>query len=310
MKVFNELPQFLAEFAVPVDRRVFASWDLYLREFLSLGGIIEACPPSDSVTALSVNMLIEPDGATSVVSSGDQIHAECEFSVWGYSVPQCSVLPDVLNEVCLRIGDACRARAIIGYYTVDFLTFFNPRTAEQELWATDLDLKYGDLIPMHRLLEFVTGGKFDASDHLFRLPPVKPEERKRRPRGVKLTERVKSLNRSAVLSVRLYHSNLSMVQFGVFFQMCRAHKIGYDVKEKNGTVFLINDSTRREHLGMITIEETLQEAIASFANNLSVIHQEVSAPNLQGKSNFKAAILDLEGILGMTFENYEIQLKE
>lgn len=100
---------------------------------LSPGGIIEACPPSDSVTALSVNILIEPDGATSVVSSGDQIHAECEFSVWGYSVPQCSVLPDVLNEVCLRIGDACRTRAIVGYFTVDFLTFFNPRTVSGAL---------------------------------------------------------------------------------------------------------------------------------------------------------------------------------
>lgn len=100
---------------------------------LSPGGIIEACPPSDSVTALSVNMLIEPDGATSVVSSGDQIHAGCEFRVWGYSVPQCSVPPDVLNEVCLRIGDACKSRTIVGYFTVDFLTFFNPRSVSSAM---------------------------------------------------------------------------------------------------------------------------------------------------------------------------------
>lgn len=37
-------------------------------------------------------------------------------------------------------------------------------------------------------------------------------------------------NRYAILSTRLLHSNLSVIHYSVFFQMCRAHGIGFDMK--------------------------------------------------------------------------------
>jgi len=37
-------------------------------------------------------------------------------------------------------------------------------------------------------------------------------------------------NRFGVMSTRLLHTNLSVVHYSVFFQMCRAHGIGYDIK--------------------------------------------------------------------------------
>ena len=47
--------------------------------------------------------------------------------------------------------------------------------------------------------------------------------------------------RYAVLSTRLYHSNLAMVHYSIFFQMCRAHGIGYDILASRTTsVFLDN----------------------------------------------------------------------
>ena len=96
--------------------------------YLFTGGVIEACAPSDSVTTLTVDMLIEPNGVASIISCGDQIHAESQFSCWGVSIPQASVEPDQLNQSCYRIADACKSRGIMGYFAIDFVTFIDPKS--------------------------------------------------------------------------------------------------------------------------------------------------------------------------------------
>ncbi len=124
----EEIPGLLEKHAKPCNIEAYPTWDAFLKAFLANGGIIEAHPPSDNVTALTVNILIEPDSTVRIISSGDHIHADSTYSCFGYTFPQTSVDSKLLNDTCFKIADACKERKIYGYFDVDFVTFIDPKT--------------------------------------------------------------------------------------------------------------------------------------------------------------------------------------
>ncbi len=128
VKILEEIPDVLNKYGVPANLEAYPSWEQFQNAFLAQGGVLEAHPPSDSVTSLTVSVLIEPDQSYKILSSGDHIHADSQYSCWGYSFPQTSVDPDVLNASCTKIINACRQRNIIGYLDIDFVTFIDSKT--------------------------------------------------------------------------------------------------------------------------------------------------------------------------------------
>jgi len=70
-------------------------------------------------------MRITPDGVISLLCTGDQICPE-PFRVWGVSLPQCSIESQLLEEACHRIAKACKARGIMGHFSINFVTFISP----------------------------------------------------------------------------------------------------------------------------------------------------------------------------------------
>jgi hypothetical protein len=72
--------------------------------------------------------------------------------------------------------------------------------------------------------------------------------------------------------------------------MCRAHGVGFDIRENQGSVFTLLEGDRHENLGMVTIGDTLQGTLSNFAYNLNAINQEITTASMKGRSNFMVRI--------------------
>ena len=121
-RIADELPEVLKTHAKLPS--AYKTWLEYMSALISRGGIIQGFPPSDSVTSLSVNLLLEPDGLVQLLSTADQINPR-PFWKWGVSVPQCSVDPTHLNMAAMKMATSCLQRGIVGYLSIDFVTFIS-----------------------------------------------------------------------------------------------------------------------------------------------------------------------------------------
>lgn len=90
-KIASCLSEILSEHAYVVDTTLYPQWMDFLKHFLQVGGLIEAAPPSDSVTPLAVDLLIEPTGRVEVLCTHDQVTLQEVFINFSQSASRFAV---------------------------------------------------------------------------------------------------------------------------------------------------------------------------------------------------------------------------
>ncbi len=124
-KIISYLPDILNEHAKAVETTLYPTWEDFLNAFLQAGGLIEASPPSDSLTSIAVDISIDPTQQLTLECTLDQISSG-SYRVCGGTVPQSSVPHSQLMETVHSVATACKERGILGHLTIDLLTFIHP----------------------------------------------------------------------------------------------------------------------------------------------------------------------------------------
>ncbi|XP_055339643.1 IQ domain-containing protein H-like isoform X2 [Paramacrobiotus metropolitanus] len=290
----NELREQLPKHFNIRSQSYYATWKDFVRDFITHGGVIQALPTADHVTCLTCDLFISPLGKMSVESSGDQIADKAPFSKLGYSIPQTSVAAqNFLIDYCEKIARTAYSRGIIGYVSVDFVTFFDG--PEQILWALDWNIGIQDSVALSKVIRFVLNAwTSQTSLMLETFPYVPPSRRKRNLEAKELAP--KPLRRFAVVSSALYHSHLEIIHPNVFYQICKSISLELDPSTKQGSILLPLDHSKKTMLGMCVIADSLHKALKIYSKNLKLMNEEITSTTIQGESNFITAATAMDNI--------------
>ena len=85
----------------------------------------------------------------------------------------------------------------------------------------------------------------------------------------------------------MHHSDFAQMTYSEFFQLCRTHGVGFDVRKKQGSIFTLLEGNQHEHLGLITISDSVDSSRTNFISNLKTIYEGITPKDTEGRSNFK-----------------------
>ena len=91
----------------------------------------------------------------------------------------------------------------------------------------------------------------------------------------------------AVWSTRLYHSNFAQMSYSQFFSLCRTRGVGFDIRKKQGSIFTLLEGDQHQHLGFITISDTMENTRKNFLTNLKIIDEALKQDASEVVSNFQ-----------------------
>ena len=151
-KLYYQIKSIIAKDIAFSYPNFYHNWNEYFQMFLKNSGIIEACPTNDLDGIMGrpcIPLLIEPNGKIKILPTFEKINVE-HFKNAINTSPQNNIDNDILNKLANKLGVFLYHQDIIGYVTIECITFHDGKKVLY--WCTDLiygltqticDIQYG-----------------------------------------------------------------------------------------------------------------------------------------------------------------------
>ena len=144
-------------------------WERYAAKLAEQGGIVEAWVPGEGLRSPSVQMRITPLGELEFISTHDQILGGPSGQVFqACTFPADPAYAGDVQSLAQRVGTVLAAQGVLGRFGVDFVSV--PRDGGWEHYAIEINLRKGGTTHTFQMLQFLTGGRYDAERAEFVTP--------------------------------------------------------------------------------------------------------------------------------------------
>ncbi len=136
-------------------------WERYLEKLGEQGGIVETWVAGEGLRSPSVQMRITPPGGLEYISTHDQILGGPSGQIFqACTFPADPAYAPDIQALTRRIGEVLAARGVLGRFGVDFVSV--PREGGWDHYAIEINLRKGGTTHTFQMLQFLTGGRYDA----------------------------------------------------------------------------------------------------------------------------------------------------
>jgi hypothetical protein len=233
------------------------SYEVFISKFSSMGGIVEAFVEGEEKVSPSVQCRIDPLGNIMVASTHDQLLGGESGQVFlGANFPANKEYAIDIGKIGKDIAEELKKLGVVGRFAVDFIS-----VKENNQWkhyAIEINLRKGGTTHPFLMLQFLTGGNYNAETGLFEIPNNK------QPRYYFFSDNLRSdsykgLTPHDLIDIAMYHG------------------LHYNGSLEEGVMFhLIGALSQHGKLGVVCIGNTPERANMYYQQTVDVLNLECS----------------------------------
>jgi hypothetical protein len=142
------------------------SYDMFLKKYYSMGGIVEAFVEGEVKESPSVQCRITPLGHCEIISTHDQLLGGETGQVFiGAKFPASPAYAADLGKMGMAVAHAFKQKGVLGRFAIDFIS-----VKEDDGWkhyALEVNLRKGGTTHPYLMLQFLTDGEYNADKGIY-----------------------------------------------------------------------------------------------------------------------------------------------